>query len=84
MITCEACGKAAPEGTDFIETGVVTTYRLTKNPKRGNAVIVTADVDCSLENNHSIMWSCPCGEENDVAAELWDLATLEDPAPSTD
>jgi hypothetical protein len=80
MITCEACGKAAPKNTDFVERGVVTTYRLVANPKTGNATLVTADVTCSTENEHSIVWECDCGERNDVAAEIWDLATL-DPIP---
>jgi hypothetical protein len=80
MIKCESCGKPAPIDALFVETGVVTTYRLTANPKRGNAGIVTVEVDCSTENEHSIVWECICGERNDVAAEIWELATL-DPTP---
>jgi hypothetical protein len=80
MITCESCGEAAPKGTNFVEQGVVTTYRLTANPIKESAALVVVDVDCSTENEHSIVWECICGERNDVAAEIWDLATL-DPTP---
>jgi hypothetical protein len=79
MIMCSDCGKPAPKDTQITETGVVTVYRLDKNPKRGTPVLVTSTVDFSCENNHCMMWLCSCGTENDVAEDMGDFSF--DPKP---
>jgi hypothetical protein len=70
MLKCESCGKAAPKNTEITETGVKTVYRLTSNPKQGEPILITSEVDYSTENEHCMLWLCKCGAENDVAADM--------------
>ena len=65
MIECGCCGNANLTEAIVVETGVRSTYKITKNPSKGPLRLRRAAVECSDE--HSLVLICPsCGSETQI------------------
>ena len=71
MLKCPKCGNRNLVGAKIVETGVVTKYEIVKNLRGALTDLVVVQVDCSTENEHSMMLECPkCKNSVSVEAEL--------------
>lgn len=69
ILACPNCGNKKLVDAKIVETGVVTTYQITRNCKSGLMQLVAVNVDCSTENEHAMMLECPkCKQSVDISA----------------